>query len=593
LTSPFIKPNRPTGASSYTADGTVTARDIVGREMTWKARGLAALAVAFLLLELPFLSQAFVIDDGNFVDQAVQVLEHPAAPYSFRIHLAVARPFFNYFANPPGQAYYLAAAIALFGRSEIALHAACLAFAMLALGATYALGREIAGKGFLAPALLLAAPAFVVSSHTVMADVPAAALYVSAIALFLRGVDGDRPAPLMLAGVAAGLASLFKYSSVSVIPLMLLYLLLRRRIRPRTVLSISIAAAIFLGWCAASYAIYGRVHVLSSFTLEATPRAAADRLIQAVAVLLGLGGTAVFPPALGFWSILACFGLGRAHGRLAASASACAFLAALPVYRHPLLVYDLPNRLLGGVLLSAGVAALTFVVLSGIEAVRDLLAARSSGSEAEVRRSARTLLLVAWLLGFLVIDGTLLFATPKYLIPAVAPLILLLVGSSEGMRAAFEKRPRWEKGVVAAAGMLLAAALSVVQAAQGDCHRRVVTETVPTRAAGARVWFNGQWSVRYYSERTGDFWLGARTDPNSGPRSGDLFFLVPDAAMHDIPATVARRLKRVESETTPSPLPLLLMNQEAGAGYWSHLYGVMPYAISNKPLCGVMIFECH
>ena len=62
-------------------------------EIPRKAFELSGVALLVLALHAPFLASAFVIDDGNFVDQAVQVLASLAEPYSFTIHLARPQEF--------------------------------------------------------------------------------------------------------------------------------------------------------------------------------------------------------------------------------------------------------------------------------------------------------------------------------------------------------------------------------------------------------------------------------------------------------------------------------------------------------------------
>ena len=239
-----------------------------------------------LIFQIPFFGQALVIDDGNFVDQALQILSDPAAPYSFTIHLSKPFDFFEYFANPPGQAYFLAAVIHVFGRSELALHSACMLFSGVAVFAMYGLARELTGRGLLAAALLLATPAFALSSHTVMADTSAAALCLVALLLFVRGVDRSDVATLVAAGLAAGLATLFKYSALSLFPLMFLYLWLRGRLQAATLTPLVLAAVMFGAWCAASAYVYGEIHPLHSLFFELEERSWTGSLVQVAAVLM-------------------------------------------------------------------------------------------------------------------------------------------------------------------------------------------------------------------------------------------------------------------------------------------------------------------
>ena len=113
-----------------------------------RGREIAFLALAFLAVQLPFLGQALVIDDGSFVDQGLQVLKSPTRPYSFDIRLEGETPFFEYFANPPGMAYWLALPLALFGRAEPMLHLSCLLLSALAVAAAYLLDASGSARGF-------------------------------------------------------------------------------------------------------------------------------------------------------------------------------------------------------------------------------------------------------------------------------------------------------------------------------------------------------------------------------------------------------------------------------------------------------------
>ncbi len=552
-------------------------------------RELLLLAGAFLAVQLPFAGQALVVDDGNFVDQALQILEDPLAPYSFTIHLKQPESFFRYFANPPGLAYWLAGWIALLGRTEPVLHAACLPFSALAVLATYLLAREWTGRGLFPALLMLATPAFLVNSHTVMADVPASAFYTLAIVLFVRGLDEDREAWLAGSGVAAGAAALLKYTGLTVLPLMLLYALVRRKPRASTSSAATpflIAGAMFAAWCLFSQFAYGQVHLLAAFSLQAEERGLVERSVQAAATLVGMGGATVFPPFLLAWTVRLSYSRGRAWGLGAALAAAAAFVAALPRYDVYILEYGLGNRVVFGLLFAAGVSTFVYVIACGAGAVRGLTGA---GLPGERRDAARTLLLVTWLVGFLVIQGGILFATPKYLVPALAPLIVLLVGAPGRTREIFTDTSSWLKGTVLATTLSLALALSAVTATQARVHKHTVTETLPQLAGGQAVWFISHWTIRHYSEHAGHRYLGRELTPDATPSAGDLVFVVKDAEWHLPPRSVG--LELAESRSSPATIRLHVANDLVRAGFWAHVMGVLPFVISTEPLSVVEIYR--
>jgi 4-amino-4-deoxy-L-arabinose transferase-like glycosyltransferase len=564
-------------------------------------RAVGILIALYVALHLPFLGQSFVIDDGAFLDQARHVLEHPADPYGFDIRLSLVRNFFDYHANPPGLGYYLALTMKLLGTSELPVHVACLPFSALALAAMFGLSRLFTGRGLLGATLLLVAPAFLVSSHTVMADVPATAFSLLAMYWCVRGVDEERATLLVGAGLAAGAASLLEYTGLTLLPLMALYVVTRRQLRPAVALPFALAIALFGAWCLASYAIYGRVHVFAAAAVQETAREPLDHLLQLVSVLLGAGGAIILPLALLPWSLAACFALSGRGGRVASILASVGFVAALPNWGHAALDYDLLNRILAGLLLAAGLSATSFVILCALDAARALRDTWSS-PDADATDPARTLVLCAWVLGFLAVDASVLFATPKYIIPAVAPLILLLLGTSAPTRQLCAAMGRELRGAVVAATLALSLVLSVASAAQGRSHQRFIDEKLPTlaqrqrvslleRDSSAPVWFNGHWTIRYYAERAGHNYLGMEVSSASRPRSGDIVFLVEDAAMHPIPDEVLRRLELVDTQEYASPLPLLLINARAQAGWWSHIVGIMPYVVSNEPVSTIHTFR--
>ena len=74
-------------------------------------RSAAALAIMVLALLawLPFLNQAFTIDDTNFLAMAAHAWPHPLKLYDFRINwLGEEQPAFDILANPPLGPWYLA-----------------------------------------------------------------------------------------------------------------------------------------------------------------------------------------------------------------------------------------------------------------------------------------------------------------------------------------------------------------------------------------------------------------------------------------------------------------------------------------------------
>ena len=154
---------------------------------------VAALVLAPLLL---LLDAAVSIDAPVFVAVARQIIAAPADPFGFQMIWDPTSPdtaVFN--RNPPLLSYWLAPWIALFGERETVMHAALLPFPVIAALAFLGCARRLAGRGLEPALLLVATPAFGVLASTLMLDVPLLAFWLLAIyALAARGRAPRAPA---------------------------------------------------------------------------------------------------------------------------------------------------------------------------------------------------------------------------------------------------------------------------------------------------------------------------------------------------------------------------------------------------------------
>ena len=126
---------------------------------------------------LPFIDKAFHIDDPLFLWTARQIQAHPVDFYGFNINWYWSEmPMSEVTKNPPLAAYYIALVTALFGWSEVVLHAAFMVWPVGVVLGTYQLAKAIGTRPVLAALATLWTPVFLVSSSNVMSDtcVPAA-----------------------------------------------------------------------------------------------------------------------------------------------------------------------------------------------------------------------------------------------------------------------------------------------------------------------------------------------------------------------------------------------------------------------------------
>jgi 4-amino-4-deoxy-L-arabinose transferase-like glycosyltransferase len=193
---------------------------------------IVTLALTLLCL-LPFINKAFHIDEPLFLWTAQQIVHSPTNFYGFDVNWSgTAIPMSQEMKNPPLTSYYQALVGRLAGFREATMHLAFLPFAMATVAAVVLLARRFTGSGLWAGILLIASPAFLVSASSIMSDVMMLALWTWAILLWVWGLDRKSPALLLAAGILVSCAALTKYPAISLIPLLLAYGLLRRRMWP-------------------------------------------------------------------------------------------------------------------------------------------------------------------------------------------------------------------------------------------------------------------------------------------------------------------------------------------------------------------------
>ena len=194
-----------------------------GSETRLPRKAFWLLFALVLLLRLPFLNQAVQGDDDVYLTEAAHAQVEPLHPdntsYVFKGDVVDLRGH----THPGSNAWPSAALLALFGSvKEVPFHLAYIAFSLIAVTAMWSLARRFSPHPTWACLLFLAVPAFVVNGNSFEPDVPFAACWMAAVALFCAGRWG-------FAALAMAAATLFAYQSIFLTPILALYLLIYRR----------------------------------------------------------------------------------------------------------------------------------------------------------------------------------------------------------------------------------------------------------------------------------------------------------------------------------------------------------------------------
>jgi hypothetical protein len=174
-----------------------------------------------------------------------------------------------------------------------------------------------------------------------------------------------------------------------------------------------------------------------------------------------------------------------------------------------------------------------------------------------------------WLGGALLGTIVLLpFGAARYLLTVLPPLLLLLARTP---------LPQGRVGLAVAASALVSLLLGAADYEYAEAYRTFARGLPPE----TRVWFTGDWGFRRYMEEGGHRYL---LSSNASPAVGERIVEPRTAGLHDFAPGLRGRLEHVESVEFPGRLPVRLMSAEAKAGFYSHGWGLLPFAVSSGPL---------
>lgn len=193
-------------------------------------RARLAVVLFVLLLRVPFLHQAVQGDDPYYLYAAQYAQIDPAHPGHVWYVFQGERVTMQGHPHPPGNAWVLAALLAIVGDiKEVPFHTAYVTFSLIAGLAALSLAKRFCTRPLLATLLFLAMPAFVVNGNSFETDIPFLAFWLLAAACFIRAVDGSSLRWLGTSVLAMATAAMIAFQSVVLVPILGLYVWEKRR----------------------------------------------------------------------------------------------------------------------------------------------------------------------------------------------------------------------------------------------------------------------------------------------------------------------------------------------------------------------------
>lgn len=539
-----------------------------------KHLAIGFLIVVVTLLLLPFISRAFHVDDPLFIWAAKHIQTNPADPYAFNVNwYGDIRPMWDVTKNPPITSYYIAGAASILGWSEVSLHIAFLFPSLAVVIGMFLIAQRFCKRPLVAALAGTLTPVFFVSSLTVMSDMMMLAFWVFAVHFWIKGLETKSHAAFAVAGVLIALSALTKYFGMTLIPLLLLYSIVKER-RVGVWLVYFLIPVVALAWYQmTTQQLYGRGLLLDAAEYATGTQAGFGKfnIPKTYINFAFIGGcvASVLFFTRQLWSrpvIIA--------GLVFAVVVAFIVSSSKTLGSFPLPTDITAHRILAVQLGVWGAAGIGLVILSVLDLYR--------------HKDADSLLLFLWIIGTLLFAGFVNWTTNgRSILPMIIPAGILIVRQLDR-----QPQPKRRKRIPAVVLPLLGAAVVSIAVLWADSS---LAESARKGAAAIRatypgdnrtVWFQGHWGFQYYMEQLGakamdvTHWSFATGDVVAIPTTNTNTYAMPKE-------WVAVR----EMIDIPSSGWIATMNPYVGAGFYADIWGPLPFALGTVAAERFTIFD--
>jgi hypothetical protein len=451
------------------------------------------LLVGTLAILLTFLNalKPLHVDDAYYHYYAAHIARHPADPFGFQVFWWEKPVAASRVLAPPVFPYWWAIAIKLTGDHERLWKWWLLGVNWLFIFSLDKLLNRFTGR--YAPVLLtmtVLSPVFLPSVN-LMIDVPALALGLSALVLFMKAVDRNQKWLVLGAGLLAAVAMQTKYTAFVTPSAMLAYGLVYGRLR-QGLTAATVASLVFAAWELVTAFLYGESSFLCN--LHQQDGNPTRYLHLALPLLTLMGGVA---PALGLFGLAA---LG-ARRRFLFAGTIIVALAFASVLFIPQTYATLTSHV---TVTHAALGILGLLWVGSSLAVGSRLLWRH-GRWLAPGEGPEEWFLILW---FLLELAGYFALSPFAAVRRVMGIYIvgtLVAGKLAERMWRQERRPRLI-GLIVASGLVLGCFYYGIDLCEAQVQRRTA-QALARRARGESAdvtgWFLGSWGVQYYAERAG------------------------------------------------------------------------------------------
>ena len=563
-------------------------------------RDVIFLGVLVFAGTLPFVNRAIHLDENTYLAIARHVAHNFWFPEDFA-SLWFGIPSLNFapHTHPPGLAYFLALIMKLIPEATPRL----MRLGFLIFPLAYAVGGYLLACRFTrhplaAASLMMATPAVLVFSPTLMPDLPMTTFWLLSARSFVRGLDEGKPWMVILAGVFLSVGSEVSYQAVFMSVLLLFYAAMRRwTLDVRRIHWLLIISSLALPWIAltaywcADYLHYGFWPALVSAKYLATARVFGLEYLQQklLGMISTLGGTLLF-----CFSIVLVFAK-REKWKGLVLVLGLALGADVWMPRE----YSIFERGEYFVFAVGGLSLMGLVIRFSWSAIK--------GTHTANADSAGQVFLGCWVFG--VIAYTILlfeFSAARYIVAIVPPLAIIFVIELEHLFNRAEVRRAFLTASFIATWILAFAVASADYQfvdSYRDFSKWFSQKYAPARGA---FWVGTEAGLRYYLEDEGGRTLVNSSSPTNPeclpgvkwgeehfgrPRPEDLLVRPENFLRYPIASDLERSVL-IDSRSLTSRLPIRTYGPSFHAGLHGTNVGLLPFTFSGAPFDRIEVYKC-
>lgn len=528
-------------------------------------KNIFIIILASLAISIPFINQAYHIDDWVYLSAAVKFNKLGFAAINGKSE-QMGMLFPNYYITHPFLwPFVLSIFIKIFNSvNQSVLHILSIIKLIIAGLSAYLVSKKFSKQPLVTALLFIFMPAAMIMSHSVMTDVPTVAFFLLAIGLHIEGIEKKSKILLTFSGIAATISWGFSYQALFVLGLLVFYNYQRKEKKITSFISVIIPLSIFIAWFVFTWIQFKIPHPLVSFQWvdDSDTRGLSNLFPKFLADVNSIGSAVIFP-----LFILFIYYLNRRFRKLLVSICVLSAVAAYILVHNYLKI----EKALFAIYFSAGIFLLIRMVILLRESYKN--------------KNKDMLFLSLWFITFFFAAAILLpLGIPRYLLPCLLPIIIIVV---KDLRESFE-------GVkfrtAAYAGIILTLVwgilLSIADYQFSDVYKRFASD-LKSKYKNEQIWFAGDAGFKLYMEEKGFHYLFVNDER---PAKGNLFVIPRESWPEDM-SLLIKRSKLIDQMKYSTNYPLKIQNTTAHAGFYAEIKGLLPFSISSAPLEDFRIYK--